>query len=633
MAKSKKEYKESADLNSSIEQLDRAVDAISTIRDTWEDKEAMLLGSLEDSESDSTKSQVFVPELSNILIERAARVMGQNPTGKVQAMTKMDTGKNMLMNLLIQNYVVPNANNQRPLLVKSRMWDVYSNVYGSYGALVDYFVGKDYTGPDFTLIPIRNILPQVGKSSIHECEYVFVRSVVSKKWLLERDTKYWKNIDKLLERTQNVREDTTYDSYADTKFGKNDLVNAERNDHEQIEIFTRYEKDRWVTFSKDGKTIIRDIENPQKNGKLPIVVKDSFPLIDRFFGLGEFERGQSLQYALNSLVNLYLDGVKMSIFPPLKIDLTNVVPRSIKMESAAKWIMKNGRMDAVAQMQLSPQGLNTFQSTYNFLKASIMNLGGTTDTAVAHSNDPMQGKTPQALKMQAAREASRDNWDRFMMEQALEETYDRFVDLLATRQEKPIKLHLFKEELDAISKINPDVVDMFQSGKYGEVVIKPGDVNDTSYKFFIDAGSTAKQDEAVENEAITSTLALVLKIPGAMEQATKTGVVMVGKKVIDIGEALQKFIMTSGTKNADKIIREATPDEVLALQQQMQPPQPQVDPAMMAQGQAPMPQQMPQMAPQMQQPAPMPQPMPQQGQQGVLSPESQQILAELQARG
>ena len=39
-----------------------------------------------------------------------------------------------------------------------------------------------------------------------------------------------------------------------------------------------------------------------------------------------FERGKSLQFALNSLWNLYLDGVKMSIFPPIQMVADDVVP-------------------------------------------------------------------------------------------------------------------------------------------------------------------------------------------------------------------------------------------------------------------------------------------------------------------
>lgn len=546
--KDTKTIKDKLEATDYSEQYKSSFDEISLIRDTWEAKEALLLGKSLDSQSKETKSQVFIPELANIVIERAARVMAQNPTGKVQTLSKNDVGKNLMMNQILQNYVIPNANSYRPILIKSRMWNLYSNVYGSYAVLVDYMIRDDYVGPDFMLIPIRNIVPQSGKTSIQDCDYVFVRSVVSKKWLLSRDQKHWKNIDKLVKNSSKKIDDTDTKSFVDNEFSREELFDAQKDNNQSIEIITKYEKDRWITFSKDLDIIIRDIENPQKNNKIPIVIKDAFPLIDRFFGLGEFERGQSLNYAVNSLVNLYMDGVGMSIFPPLKIDLSKVVSKSIKYEAAAKWVIKEGQMNAIQEMQMSPKGASTFQSTYAFLKGAILNLAGTTDTTVQQKFDPGMGKTPQALKMQAAREASRDNMDRFFMEQALEEVYDRFIDLLSVRQEKPIEMYLSEEDLKSIENVHPDVVEMFESGKYGKLTIKPKDIKESKYKFYIDSGSTIKQDEQIENQTLTSILELMMKNPQIREEMKQKG------KDIDFAELFKRWIVTSGIKDWDKIL-------------------------------------------------------------------------------
>ncbi len=549
------------------DQYTRDFSNISAIRDTWEDKEAMLLGVPTDSGTKSSKSKVFDPRLSTIVYERAARVSAQTPTGKVQALTKQDTGKSALMNMVLNKYVYPNAKSQFDLLTKTRLLDVYSNVYGSFGWLVDYHVRPDYVGPDVSLIPIRNIVPQSGRHN--DLDYMFVRSVVSKKWLLGRDTKNWKNIDKLLEASNNKStQDTDYDTYSERKFDTTSLVNAEKDDYEQIEIITRYEADRWVTFSKDSKLVLRDIENPQQNGKIPVIMKHAFPVLDRFFGLGEFERGQTLQMAINSLINLYLDGVKMSIFPPLKIYLPDLVAKTIAYEPAAKWILKNNNPNAITQMQFSPQGVNSFSSTYQFLLAALSNQAGTTDTSISSSADITQGKTPQALKMMSGRENSRDNWDRFMLEKALEETFDRFVDLISTRQEKPIKMHLLAEEMKMIQESNPDLGEMYESGKYGELIIKPEDVkgNDKDkplkYRFFIDQGTTLKKEESEQNESLQAIFEVVFKMPGAIDQAMQTGKVIIGNKVIHIDEAMMKWIQTSGLADSEKIISDMTPEEL-----------------------------------------------------------------------
>ncbi len=547
------------------DQYTRDFSNISAIRDTWEDKEAMLLGVPTDSQTKTSRSKVFDPRLSTIVYERAARVSAQTPTGKVQALTKQDSGKNMLMNMILTKYVYPNAKTQFDLLTKSRLLDVYSNVYGSFGWLVDYHVRSDYVGPDVQLIPIRNLVPQSGRHN--DLDYIFVRSVVSKKWLLSRDTKNWKNIDKLLESQNNKSslQDTDYDTFSERKFDTTSLVNAEKDDFEQVEIITRYEGDRWITFSKDSKLVLRDMENPQKNGKLPVIMKHAFPVIDRFFGLGEFERGQTLQMAINSLINLYLDGVKMSIFPPLKIYLPDLVAKTIQYEPAAKWILKNNNPNAITQMQFSPQGINSFNSTYQFLLAAISNQAGTTDTTISSSADITQGKTPQALKMMSGRENSRDNWDRFMLEKSLEETFDRFVDLIATRQEKPIKLNLFAEEIKMIQESNPDLAEMYESGKYGEVTVKPedisGDDKTIKYRYFIDQSTTLKKEESEQNQSLATIFGLIKELPGALEQAMATGKVVIGNKVLHVDEALTKLIQTSGLADSEKIISDMTPEE------------------------------------------------------------------------
>src|SRR3990170_2399177 len=74
------------------------------------EKEALMLGTPLDSiTGQETSSGVFEPRLSTISLERAGRVMAQNPSGKSLAMSSNDKGKNMLMNLLQDRWVLPNA--------------------------------------------------------------------------------------------------------------------------------------------------------------------------------------------------------------------------------------------------------------------------------------------------------------------------------------------------------------------------------------------------------------------------------------------------------------------------------------------------------------------------------------------
>lgn len=611
-----------------IETYKSARDAVKLIRDTFEEKEAMLLGKTLDSTVKSTKSRVYDPRLSTIAFERMSRVMAQIPTGTIRALTAQDKGKTAFMNLIHTKYILPNANTQYDILTKFKLLDIYSLVYGSMFALVDYVVTDSYQGPDFHIIPIRNVVPQQGKYTLNDCDYVFVKSNVTKKWLLSRDTKNWKNIDKLIEASKGgTSKDFDDQTYTEKKQG-DEASGALSKMKDNYDIITKYERDRWLTFEEKTGIILRDCENPHKNGKLPVVGKHAFPLLDRFYGLGEFERGRSLQNAINSLINLYLDGIKMSLFPPMKVYLPDILGSSLKQEPGAFWILKNNNPNAISQMAISPQGISTFQSTYQFMVASLFNQSGSSNTSITKDTDPTQGKTPQALKMQAARESARDNFDRFMMEKTIEEIFDRFADLMATKQEKPIKLNLMAKELQDIAQQYPDAVEMFESNEMGAVTIKPQEIKGATYKFYIDPGTTLKRDEQSENEVSTQLMTFIAQMPGAAEQIAKDGKVRLGNKVIDFGELMKRSVITSGLQDSEKIITDMTPEDMAKANFEQQQLQGMMGGQGMPQGgQSQMPQGAPQQIPQQ-----MPQDMGMQPPQqyGFEDPNSLAVMQELE---
>lgn len=566
------------------DQYQYSFDALSTVRQTWDDKESMLIGVNRDSLSiNTTKSQVNDPRLATIVIERAARVMAQLPTGKVQALTQKDKGKNSFMNLVVNKYIYPNANAQFELLTKFRMWDIYSGMYGSMPMLVDYRISDDYIGPDCYLVPMRSFLPQPGRVSIQESDYAFVENWVSVDWLEKRNPKFWKNLDGIIKDAKEKGGSTpaNQDQQKRSFIERNQFpyLQGGKGRSAMVRLGTRYEKDHWVTFAPDNDfTIVRDIENPQHNNRIPIVMKHCFPLLESIIGLGEFERGKSLQFAINSLINLYMDGVKMSIFPPIMIDPTGVVPSSIKFNPAQKWLVT--KPGSINPFQVSPQGINTFQSTYSFLIAALLNMAGTTDTSTTAKTDPGMGKTPEAIAMLSQRESSRDNWDRYMMEKAVEETFDIMVDMVATTQEKPMELELFSEEIKQIEKNSPDIKEMLQlseTGNYAKVRITPKQLRGAKYRFFIDAGTSMKQDDAETNETAQNLLAMFIKNPQLVQAIAQDPV---SPKRVNFGELVEVVVNTSGLPNANKIVEDITPQPQQVQDQAQQPPQPNVHESM-----------------------------------------------------
>lgn len=933
------------------EDYDNDLRSIELLHDEFEEKEKILFGEVSDSISkNETSSSVQDPTLLSSIIKQNNAVMAQMPSGKVRALSQKNRGKSLFMDLILHQHVLPHATTQYDAFTKLWLLSFYRKVYGSFGVLVDNVVnkGSGYIGPDFTLIPIRAIIPQAGKFTVEDSERVMVRSKVTKDWLKSRDKSIWKNIDNLIE-SKPSEDDPDQQTYIQRKYAQDLEQKGE------WEIITRYEKDRWVTFSKDQRMILRDIPNPQKNSELPVVMCHSYPLLDRFIGLGEFERGKTLHYAMSSLINLYMDGVKMSIFPPLKIDPNSVADwDSFQLGAGATWLMKTGQLGGIEQMQLSPLGLNTFQSTYGFLKAGMLTLTNTTDTGVSAETDPGFGKsqrysepvltpsgwvlmgdikvgdyviddlgkpakvleiheqgeidaydvefmdgsktscsldhlwtvyssrkhneketislaeiidkgwvreqldkrdnvvrneylyhvplvqpvefeerelpldpyllglllgdggfsedrdtisftnskpeiqekvrillpegdelrikksknnnefriygktveiikqlglkghkaaskfipvnylynsvenrkklfqglmdtdghvlksnssnieyttvserlgndflelarslgyyahlnigvssavykgekrfygnkyrinicgrtkkaivnisksspeksrclfvdtpnhlyvtadytithnTPQALKMQAMTEGQRTQFDRRMLELATEKIFDKMIDIVAKRQEQPMELYLYEEDLRKVEEVAPDVVEMFETGDMGKVTIKPSDIKNCEYRYEIDSGSTVKKDEIIENQTLSELIGLIMKLPGAMEQIQQGGLFNLGDKSIDFGELLKRWIISSGITDWDKIVTENAQQEGANFE----------DPALMEQfaqmGGMPQGQQMPQGQPGMP-----PQGMPMQQQPQFQSQDEQimQVMAELEQMG
>ena len=545
---------------------------LATIRDTWDEKEAMLLGKLEDAISKKTKNKVFDHRLSTIIFERAARVMAQNPKGKAYAVSSDDIGKNALMNLLLP-YGIKRDKLQFSHLLKQRLMDLYSMVYGSMFELVFWFVNpkNGYVGPQTYIIPIRDAFPQPGVRNVNDMDWFIVRNSMttqSLKALVDSKNPYWKtaNIARLLNdlKQKKFEGDKATSKENQRSYVERTLFPSEAADKAfpKVECFTEYRFGMWITWASQHTD-----ETTQRNyllrvvdpgmpytDMLPVVAKHCFPLLDAPIGLGEFERGKTLQYALNSLINLYLDGVKYSIFPPLAINPDNVVPSSIKWGAGERWFMNSPNQD-VQPVNLSPKGIQTFNETYSFMLSALYNQAGTSEVNQTQKTESGLGKTPQAVRLQAVRESARDEWDRFMMEDTLYEVYLRFVLLYAYKQETKVTMRLFKREIEELEKTAPDVMELvkqYKSKERGTLEFDKtnlaDDGNPVEWDMELEIGSTTKPNIESDQENLTAILKAVLENPDINKSLAAQG------KQVDIGELFKMWITAGGRKDVDKII-------------------------------------------------------------------------------
>ena len=536
-------------------------------REYWEEYEKLFHNELNDTQSQSTKSQVFDPKLATMVLEREARVMSQLPTGKVRAMSKNDKFGEKLMNLILDKYVNVNANSQFDLLTKYRMVDRYSNIYGNFFAFVDWTVKENgYVGPDMWLLNIRDVFPQVGAVSIEDSDYIIVRTwqpISYFEGLLKN--KEFKNIKQVIDKLKD-KSNTKDDNDKDSRELHDYPSNQTAKNTGYYEVLSMYERDKWTDYVTDADLVIREMDNPHQNGELPVVCKYSIPLLTDIFGMGDFERGKSMQYTLNSLWNLYLDGVKVSIFPPTLINKDYVADlNSIKWSAAAKWLVKgaNGTSQAAQAMNLSPQGQNTFNNVYQIVTSSMLNMMGTTDTSISSQVDPGMGKTPEALKQQGARESARDNVDRFYMERFLTDVNKKFINLISKKMSNSIAIRMFADEIEDFKKQFPDSEEMYDD-KTGKLSISKKNIGSVLFDYEIVSGSTYALDQKEQQQNLMMLLELMTKNPALIQRMEEQE-----GKVINVSEIINRIVLNSGIQDYEKIIEDKTQDPQALMRDQM----------------------------------------------------------------
>lgn len=494
--------------------------------------EAMLISKVYDSVSKKTTNSITDGESATLAIEGAARVVGQLPTGQIKAAGKKDDGKAALMDIIVQRWIYPNANAQHTFLEKVRLWELYSRVYGYMPMFYDWNVtATGYIGPDCWLWNPRNFIPQAGRTSVDDMDYAHAIAYVGVKFLEglldEPDSGGWDKaaikevIDKFKQQTrsQDPKRDSLIDRVRSTSTVR------------QIAMVTKFESGKdghWVTFFPDyGYKVVRDIKNPHNSGRIPFIVKYCLPLMDNFYGLGDFQRNKPLQFAMDGLTNFYFQGLKTNILPPFVVNANGVIKHTIDKGPDA--VIMETIPNSVRRLETSTAGLSTYQQAMTQLKGALMSQAGTTDTTLnqGNTNDPMFGKTPQALKMSAQRESTKDNQARFYLEASVQQLIENMVALIPEVGTESMPIDLFADDIAVIEQSGyKDVMQMLKkssSGMSARLTIDPKSLKGMRYRFHLDPGSTSFQSKSDIIQNILDFMGELSKFPNALDQMQQNG--------------------------------------------------------------------------------------------------------------
>lgn len=546
---------------------------------TFDAFEAMVIGQVYDSVSKSVDGSKITDSYATTLAkERADRVMAKLPEGETESIGLAHSGKASFLDIIRQKWIYPNANAQQPFFEKLNLWQFYSSVYGYMPMFYDWNVSPTgYVGPDCWLWSPRNLIPQQGRLSIADMDYVTALTWVSKKFLedlleeSEEDDGYNRDaIRELIELAGN--EMTDKDNDKDTFVSRHRSSSAVKKG---ICLATRYEagpEGHWVTFAPDhGCVQIRDIENPHKNGRIPFVIKYSQPLFDSFYGLGDFHRAKPIQFARDGLTNFYFKGIKMNLIPPIVANANGVLKHTIDYREGA--VMLETIPNSIRRLETSTAGLATFQGAMSNLTGSLLSQFGSQNAALpaAESLNPSQGKTPAAIGLYGDKEATRDGSERRHLETAIEQLTDGFFSLIANIGTETIPLNLFSEDVKRIIKSGRvDVRDLFEdfvmdeTGTVGELRIDPEQLRGVEARFHITPNSTAKLNKEQQLSDLERFLSMIGKFQNLFKEDQR---IQINWPLI-----LQAYEGISNTEGAGEfiVIQNGPSPKELELMQQIQ---------------------------------------------------------------
>lgn len=475
---------------------------------TFDAYEAMLIGSVYDSVSKSVDGSKITDSYATTLAkERADRVIAKLPEGQTESVGKADVGKAAFMDILRQKWIYPNANAQRPFLEKLNLWQLYSSVYGYMPMFYDWTTSPTgYVGPDCWLWSPRNLVPQQGKVSVEDSDYITALTWLSKKKLQdiydnETPGDGWDR-PALLELINRVNLKTSND-VNQTTFVERDRVPS--GSKKGICLATRYESGPdgdWCTFAPDnGYVKVRELPNPHKNGRIPFVIKYSQPLFDSFYGLGDFQRAKPLQFARDGLTNFYFANLKRNLAPGIIVNANGVVKHTLDVTKPNPVLMETIK-DSIRPMPTNTAGFSTYQGAQSSMTGSLLSLFGTQNASIPGSEalNPSQGKTPAAINMFSDKEATRDGSERRHLEAAIEQLTDGFFTLVANIGTESVPVSLFSADIEEIVKSGlTDVIGLFGKGfqadgtqTAGDLKIDPLKLKGIDYRFNIETDSTAK---------------------------------------------------------------------------------------------------------------------------------------------
>ena len=365
-------------------------------------------------------SKVNAPLVRTSLLEKNARLLNSKLKGKLVPREGGDQIKANINNAIL-DYQWDSAQYGGSMLDKWAMMDMDTRLYGSKFGLVKwlYEVSDDdkddvlFNGNEFEPLDIRDCGIDPSCQNIKDAKWfqhrswVFVEDLDNKKDSLTGKPIY-PGLSKLKSKMAEGVSNPVDNERASRILQLKGIEDRKGRDgvFPMVELVTEYRKDKWITFAPQYQVILREIKNPYKHGKIPVVQLKYYKIQDDPIGESEVEPVIGLWRAAVSTLCGFLDEMNIKMRPPLKIIEGQARIETIVYGPEAQWLVNN--QDAVQEMQSSNQIINFFQTTWPSLVSAFNSAMGDLSQGVSNI-DPMGGdKTATEVKATVKQQNTRD---------------------------------------------------------------------------------------------------------------------------------------------------------------------------------------------------------------------------------
>lgn len=524
--------------------------------------------------------------LAALLPENAKRVFQKLHTGHFTSLDRDETWLIELINILWNRVIVPGAQTDADFYTK--FWNLYyrSQQHGAAAAFA-YFTTKDnYTGADFSVDYIRDILPEPGKVSHQASNYNWRNSYHTKLDL--------QNIIEYCTKEEARAKKGKRDSYANwdvpllkafVNAGPDGKAQQDKNLTERekqlaashFKLATCFHRGSDAPFytiipSMQGK-LARTRKNENPTGDTPITLMYYTQDLQNPYGKGMVEMAGSNQNVMDYFTQADVLATQKGMDPPLKIkgaadSATGLVLSSLVNAPSAKWRVGNADVEVV----------NETSSVYTFLqnrmgmyKGNLMNLLGQFDTSVgAAAGNPSFSKTDAGVNTLNARGTVNDNFFASAGAQA-------FRQLAKTM----MNIHMANMQGNEVFTLLEDEVQRLQKGGWELMGSTKAllEYDNLRGKFDFEVDDPRQIDDP-ETQGLLDGIKLLTENATAIPTIEAAGTVKV-----DLGEMYQQYFAKLQLSNLDKIFvpidtQDATDNQTPTVGPDGQPlPQPQEDQA------------------------------------------------------